>query len=202
MKKKKKIKVALTGHTQGIGKAIYELLQDKKGYEVVGYSRSNGWDLEEMRLDKIPSRPVMQKFLDYIDDCDVFINNAYHEFMQVELLFEVFQNWRRRDATIINIGSVSGDKSKGEAHKYQIHKIALDKACLQLETMGKCKVVNIRPGWVDTPIVQQYKKYVGLGIKMLDPIDVAEVVWYVMQLPRHVHIKNVSIEPWYKADKE
>tara|TARA_B100000029_G_scaffold222250_1_gene220009 strand:- start:1035 stop:1631 length:597 start_codon:yes stop_codon:yes gene_type:complete len=194
---KKKIKVAITGHTSGIGKAIFDLLKDQKEYEVFGFSRSNGWDLEEMKLDPDPKKPSMDRFYEEIEHYDIFINNAYHEFMQVELLFGMYDYWRKRNKTIINISSVSADKSKGEAHKYQIHKVALDKACLQLETMGKCKIVNIRPGWVDTPIVQQYKKYVGLGIKMLEPKDVADVVWYVLQLPRHIHIKNLSIEPWY-----
>ena len=39
-----KNKIAVVGHTRGIGKAICDLYKKKK-YEVVGMSKSNGFDL-------------------------------------------------------------------------------------------------------------------------------------------------------------
>ena len=36
--------IAITGHTQGIGSAIYERL-GYSGYQCKGYSRSTGWDI-------------------------------------------------------------------------------------------------------------------------------------------------------------
>ena len=41
---KNKNKIAIIGHTRGIGKAIADLYTNKK-YDVVGLSRSNGFDL-------------------------------------------------------------------------------------------------------------------------------------------------------------
>ena len=191
------MKIAVTGHTSGIGKSIYELLI-KQGHDVTGFSRQTGFDLLELKHDK-PNKQKMAKFIKSIKDYDIFINNACYEFMQVEILYELFEVWRKVDKTIINIGSVSGDKSKGEPHEYQIHKVALDKACQQLETMGKCKVVNIRPGWVDTPAIAEFKKYIGIGIRPLEPDYIAEVVSQIINLPRHIHIKSISIEPWYNG---
>ena len=40
------MKVVITGHTKGIGKSVFDLLNDK-GYDVVGLSRSNGFDISE-----------------------------------------------------------------------------------------------------------------------------------------------------------
>ena len=52
---KNKNKIAIIGHTRGIGKAIADLYTNKK-YDVVGLSRSNGFDLvhdQEKILEKI-----------------------------------------------------------------------------------------------------------------------------------------------------
>ena len=55
-KEKKKNKICIIGHTQGIGKAVAELFEQKQ-FEVIGLSRSNGYDLSGnlqniMNLDK------------------------------------------------------------------------------------------------------------------------------------------------------
>ena len=44
MNQENKNKIAITGHTKGIGKAIADLYS-KKNYEVIGLSRSNGYDM-------------------------------------------------------------------------------------------------------------------------------------------------------------
>ena len=64
--------------------------------------------------------------------------------------------------------------------------------------MGKCKIVNVRPGWVDTPSIKDYKKYVSIGIKILQPKDIAKVILYILGQPKTINIKSISIEPWYK----
>ena len=45
MKQENKNKIAVIGHTRGIGKAISDLYQNKKIYTVVGLSKSNGYDI-------------------------------------------------------------------------------------------------------------------------------------------------------------
>mgnify|MGYP001626557762 CR=1 FL=1 len=39
------MKIALTGHTSGIGKALYDILSQE--HDVVCFSRSNGYDIKE-----------------------------------------------------------------------------------------------------------------------------------------------------------
>ena len=56
------MKIALTGHTSGIGKALYDILSQE--HEVVCFSRSNGYDIQE---DSAIERIVQESL-----DCDVF----------------------------------------------------------------------------------------------------------------------------------
>jgi NADP-dependent 3-hydroxy acid dehydrogenase YdfG len=62
------MKVAVTGHTSGIGKAIYEKYQPNS----VGFSRSNGFDITK----------DIKKILKACKDCDIFVNNAQQDFFQ------------------------------------------------------------------------------------------------------------------------
>lgn len=66
---------AITGHTKGLGKYLYDHFQ-AAGWDVRGYSRSNGYNLES-ECDRI---------VDEIAGVDLFINNAYSENKQTELL--------------------------------------------------------------------------------------------------------------------
>ena len=56
------MKIAITGHTKGIGKACADVFSE---HEVIGFSRSNGFDIQ-----------AIEPILDSSNDCDVFINNA------------------------------------------------------------------------------------------------------------------------------
>ena len=66
------MKIAITGHSRGIGKACFDLFSAE--HECVGFSRSNGYDI---------SKGIIN-IIDQSLECDVFINNAYFEFKQVE----------------------------------------------------------------------------------------------------------------------
>tara|TARA_Y100000590_G_scaffold402163_1_gene487696 strand:+ start:28943 stop:29515 length:573 start_codon:yes stop_codon:yes gene_type:complete len=189
-----KRRIAITGSTRGIGKAIADQLENE-GHSIIGLSRSNfnlqeDWGDIEDKLDSIHKK------------CDIFINNAHHRYSQVRILQYLFERWQRLPKTIINISSSSGDKKQergGQWASYQIEKIALDQACKQLDGLGKCKVVNIRPGWVDTDATKDLKK--PIGITILKPLKVAQIVSWIINQPYEVHIKDITIEPWYKKSK-
>src|SRR5210317_1727149 len=76
------MKIAITGHKRGIGKAFATQLA-KYGHEIIGISRSDG---ENIR------RTAHTATL--IEPCDLFINNAISFYAQTELLFEVWHRWR------------------------------------------------------------------------------------------------------------
>ncbi len=131
------MKLAITGHTKGLGAVI------AANYHSVGFSKSLGYDIQD------PA--VRTRIVAEASDCTVFVNNAYAGFAQVDLLYELFEVWQDQPKLIINISSNSGDGIKHKIHPYAVHKAALDKASEQLAYLDKsCKISTVRPGWLDT----------------------------------------------------
>ena len=62
------MKIAITGHCAGIGKAIYDKLADN-GHELIGF------DIADESGDILNGR---EEILEKSKDCEVFINNAFH----------------------------------------------------------------------------------------------------------------------------
>lgn len=87
------MKYAITGHTKNIGKFLYDSLYPN----VVGFSRSNGYDITKF---KDRARIIKES-----EDCDVFINNAYAEFGQSDLCLELWKEWKDLPKKIVNVGS-------------------------------------------------------------------------------------------------
>ncbi len=125
------MKIAITGHTQGVGKRIYERFCPN----IIGFSRSNGYDITNS-VDR-------KRIIEESKDCDIFINNANAEFGQTLLFLELFEEWRNTDKTIINVGSRIAEISiLPEAHqhliKYQAEKLILKEMSNRVN--GTCKV--------------------------------------------------------------
>lgn len=111
------MKYAITGHTRGIGQAVYNRLTDVKGF-----SRTNGFDINDLKSRK--------KIINEIKDCDVFINNAQNNFGQTLMLLDVFNSWMNTNKIIINVGSIIAENEiilKNYEHllEYQIQKKSL-----------------------------------------------------------------------------
>lgn len=67
------------------------------GHTVLGFSRSNGYDLRDWS--------IMQKMINQIQDYDIFINVAKPDFVQTTILYELWKVWKNQHKTIINISS-------------------------------------------------------------------------------------------------
>jgi NADP-dependent 3-hydroxy acid dehydrogenase YdfG len=174
------VRVAVTGHTGGIGLAIAEAFR-ARGHEVLGLSRSTGYDLAE------PGRIV-----EAAAGCDLLVNNRhqYNDDSQLQVLFQMAERWRGQDKTIVNLGSRAGEcYILGRQDEYAVYKHALDAACQQLSNRSdqRPRVVNIRPGWVDTDSVK------GRQVPKLSPEDVARVVLWVVDQPPHVYVSAVTL---------
>ena len=68
----KKNKIAIIGHTRGIGKAIADLYQ-KKNYSIVGMSSSNGYDLQFSQVE----------IMEQLDDCRLIVINVEKNIRQI-----------------------------------------------------------------------------------------------------------------------
>ena len=126
------MKIAITGHTQGIGKGLFERLSPN----AIGFSKSTGYD--------ILKKEDRQRIIREVVDCDVFINNAPAEFGQTYLFLELFEEWKNLNKTIINVGSRIADlrclpKDRQHLLKYQAEKLILKE--MSYRTLGNvCKV--------------------------------------------------------------
>ena len=59
------MKIAITGHSRGLGRALAKCLS--VNFEVIGFSRSNGYNIANIH-------EVIKDSL----DCDIFINKKKH----------------------------------------------------------------------------------------------------------------------------
>lgn len=139
------MKIAITGHSAGIGQALAKVYQEQ-GHEIVGLSKRYGNNIRN-----IP------KIVSQIESCDCFVNNAQAGFAQTELLFEIYKLWSGQSGKrIINISTMmTTDPISSlpgiDMIAYRNQKIALEEAHRQLKYLQLWpKLVLIRPGAVAT----------------------------------------------------
>ena len=170
------MKIAITGATRGIGLACKKHLSETLNFNVIEFNRP-AYDLSK-NLDQF-----------VIDDFDVYVNNAYYDWAQVELLYKLFEKNKHRNCIIINIGSVSADGNYDYPNQYAVHKAALDKACMQLQLVQSlCKIVQIKLGRVDTDMVAHRN-----GAKM--PTEwVAQQIASVINYPYNIVPKCLTFD--------
>lgn len=131
------MKVAITGHTRGLGKHLSECFSN-----YIGMSRSNGFDINNTN-----------KILEYSKECNVFINNAYDGYAQLDLLYELYNAWKDDSSkTIVTVGSMASNAAEWRLKpcKYSTVKKALDIATYQLVNSHhrKCKIMIFKPGYL------------------------------------------------------
>ena len=130
------MKIAITGHTHGIGKRAYDRLCPN----IIGFSRSNGYDITNLDDRK--------RIIEESKDCDIFINNATAEFGQTLLFLELFQEWKNNpNKTIVNVGSRIAEikvlpHNRQELLQYQAEKLILKE--MTNRAVGLC---NIKYRW-------------------------------------------------------
>ena len=150
------MKIAITGHTAGIGRAFANVLQNR-GHEIVGLSKRHG--------DNIRNTP---KIAEKIIPCDLFINNAQAGYAQTELLYAVWQHWQDQPGkhiwcvgTMMTQYPIDIDVpgySDIDISQYRNQKIALDDAIAQLRHKKHIPVITmIRPGAVATQSEQTHE---------------------------------------------
>ena len=159
------MKILVTGDNRGLG------LDIKNEFSCDGISRQSGFDITK------DVKQIAEKSLEY----DVFINNAFDgppqedwaNFGQVNLLLEVYKQWREHNKTgwIFNIGSI------GEKHivapdpdweTYRISKSALRHAsqqCTQAfkDSKVKFKTTLISPDRIETELSRSRDNWTGNG---------------------------------------
>ncbi len=140
------MKIAITGHTAGIGQALSKQYADR-GHEIVGLSKREGHNIR-----------VIPKIANLIEPCDVFINNAQTDYAQTELLFEMVRRWSGTKKHIIVISTMMTQNPVSpleglDMDHYRIQKSALEQAVHQIRNrkLG-VKLTIVRPGNIATSV--------------------------------------------------
>ena len=175
-----KNKIAVVGHTRGIGKAICDLYKKKK-YEVVGMSKSNGFDLIHNQ----------QKILENIEDCALVVLNAHADRGQLTLLKKIYGRHSFDKMKVAVITSTSGIEEEPDYNQFQIwDKFKYVQYCeikkelieyiseLQDELSSKpLSVYDVCPDVVDTDMT----KGLWENLPKLTADEVAEAVRYCFE---------------------
>ena len=191
MNQENKNKIAIIGHTKGIGKAIADMYKKKK-YQVIGMSSSNGYDLQFSQIE------IMQQ----LDDCQLIVLNAYVGRGQMNLLKRIYGKFVFEDKKVAVITSTSGtpigadeDLLNPEYKEYCENKKNLMEYIeqLQQELINKpLSVYDICPDVVDTDMT----KGLWQDLPKLKAVEVAEAVRYCFESTFNVNKivmqKNVS----------
>lgn len=114
---------------------------------------------------------------------------------------------QRKDGLIINVSSVAGKRA------IALGGIAYSASKFAMTSLGTCvanevaedgiRVVNVYPGEVNTPLLEQRPAPVSEDHKqrILQPEHVAEAMLALIRLPKEVHIPELVIKPlsqgWY-----
>jgi NADP-dependent 3-hydroxy acid dehydrogenase YdfG len=189
-------RIAITGHTKGIGEQLWNRLEDR-GFELKGFSRSNGYNLLKTSTCKKVVREVKEW------NADVFINNAYVPDNQVRLLYLMYEQWQDKPRLIVNLSATSSDSITNFSQMgynpdwtpYVSDKARLDWASLQLANMykkGKCRVSLVKPGFVDTDSTAMFKDFAEDYMMTAD--SVAEQLEWLIDLGKEVQVRNISFD--------
>ena len=108
-------KIVITGHTSGLGKAIYDKFTEVSCREIVGLSRSNGYDIDA----------DFDKVVEAASGAEIFINNAYRDSQQLKL----FHALKDKVDMMVVMGSVSRHYPELIPTDYVHDKQALAEAC-------------------------------------------------------------------------
>ena len=163
------MKIALTGHLAGLGECLYKMLSDA-GHTVVGFDIQEGCDIN--------NKDVRSSILEKSKDCDVFINNAYANPGQFEMLRLLIDS--NIHSIIMNVGTNITDvaqevleadidwqeQSQSSRSAYPIQKKLQNDYIRnkRQQHKGKSILLTVKPGWLNTSLVNNVpsSRYVDL----------------------------------------
>ena len=181
------MKIAITGHSAGIGQALAKIYE-ARGHEIVGLSRRNGYNIRS--LPKVASM---------IEPCDMFINNAQAGFAQTELLVDIWNKWKGQKKFIINISTAMTQLPVAVGNPelnfnsgidlYRIQKLSLEETCKQLGYKSAFPMLTVvKPGAVATHPDNQS------AYPHADPTEWAETLVKILDVATpNLYISEISL---------
>ncbi len=138
------MKISITGHTKGLGLNLLTELR-QQNIETIGFSKSSGYDITN-KCDRL-------SMITQSTDSDVFINNAYDGYGQIDLLYEIYEQWKDKNKLIVTVGSIASNAAEWRLAPclYSTIKKSLDVATYQLinsHDRRGCKLMIFKPGYL------------------------------------------------------
>lgn len=169
------MKIVITGHTKGIGKAIADHFKE---FEVIGLSRSNGYDIDR-NFDKVVEK---------IKGADLFINNAYRDQQQLKL----FNAVKSHVGKIICMGSISRLYPELIPTDYVHDKQDLYEAMrLHSLTPGTCPTLHLDLSFIESTEVNHNDPTAFSSDHHISFEDILNAIDFWLKNPR---IKNIEFE--------
>jgi NAD(P)-dependent dehydrogenase (short-subunit alcohol dehydrogenase family) len=170
-------KIVITGHTSGIGQAIYNYFSKDSNNEVFGFSRSTGFNIKE------PAK--RNEIIEFSKDADIFVNNAHawHDDSQLIMLRNMFNAWEGQNKIIINTSSIA--PAQVVQTTYSLLKGGLDDFCFS-RVFRLPHIINLKPSYV---MVENLKREIG-NQKFMTTDQVIEVLDFCMKSP--VKIREIT----------
>jgi hypothetical protein len=175
-------KVVITGHTRGIGKIFYEYYK-AQGCQVVGFSRSKGFD--------ISNEMARKAILHECNDANLFINVAFHKTGQLKMLEEITELWGLTDKRIVNISSKIAYITKiTERTKTIVSSKRKQNAWVKKRSfVSRPRILNVVVGLIDT----ENSREIYEVAKMM-PVE--DLVQLVADLVKHntINIQEIVVD--------
>lgn len=156
--------IAITGHTSGIGKGIYDHFVTK-GCRVKGFSKDTGFDISVAEN--------RDRIIELTRDCDLFFNNAYSSYAQVEIAKLWQQQHWSDNHFIINTSSMAAEPLADIPNNfpwlkpYGEEKYAINKISWEINHSGsKCKSIVLMPGVCQTNFYNPYDTAEQNGLEL------------------------------------
>ncbi len=180
MSRENKNRIAIIGHTKGIGKAIGDLYK-KKNYSVIGLSRTNGHDIVTDQ----------EKILEAIEGCQLVVINAHAGRGQLKLLKRIYGRYTFDHMKVAVITSTSGTDEGQDYNEFKVwNKFEYVQYCeikkelmqyineLQEELFEKpLSVYDVCPDVVDTDMTKGLWEH----LPKLSAAEVADAVEYCFE---------------------
>jgi hypothetical protein len=185
------MKIALTGHTRGLGLELKTVLESH-GHEVIGFSKSSGYDIDDAQ--------VRDDIISLLSDCEVFINNTYTPTGQTLLLRGVLSAWsKEQHKLVVNICSkviyvndaVQQILTPTRRLYYDAKKEQMDVTYPYNGLGGKPifpNVMNVIPGRIDTELTKMF------GGRKMNPNVLANTIVNMIELKDTLCIQEIVID--------
>lgn len=185
-------RVAVTGHTSGIGKEIYEYCQHH-GADVRGYSRSNGFNLMNGGDD------VLNDILKF--DADIVFNHAWVPRIQNKIQKILHTQWKKHNNKVIistgsatsyyEIGAAVYETDKAELRDYSIQ------SAVEYPHINKCRLHNVSMGWTNSAILEGVED----GEYFIDPYEAALIIINLAQ-PQNYVVSEILVNAKFRPSKD